>query len=165
MSTPRLVAIIGGTGAQGVPVVRELLKSGDYAVRVLTRDTDSARFKELQSYGPVESVVGTFASEESLRATFRGAWGAWVNIDGFNSGEKAEIFWTIRGEWFFLSSIYWPIRAVMAEVYASLIHGPHALDLTRMMLTISQLVYSSHSSQISQHTAQRIPETASYISI
>ncbi|KAI0436722.1 hypothetical protein F4803DRAFT_556729 [Xylaria telfairii] len=96
MPTPRLVAIIGGTGAQGVPVVRELLKSGDYAVRVLTRDTDSARFKELQSYGPVESVVGTFASEESLRATFRGAWGAWVNIDGFNSGEKTEIFWTIR---------------------------------------------------------------------
>ncbi|KAI0455705.1 hypothetical protein F5B21DRAFT_523184 [Xylaria acuta] len=96
MSSPRLVAIIGGTGAQGVPVVRELLKSGDYSVRVLTRDTNNARFKELQSYGPVESVVGTFASEESLRATFRGAWGAFVNIDGFNSGEKAEIFWTIR---------------------------------------------------------------------
>ncbi|KAI1307429.1 hypothetical protein F5Y03DRAFT_383765 [Xylaria venustula] len=94
--SPRLVAVIGGTGAQGVPVVRDLLKSGDYAVRVLTRDTNSARFKELESYGPVESVVGTFASEESLRATFRGAWGAWVNIDGFNSGEKAEIFWTIR---------------------------------------------------------------------
>ncbi|KAI0468810.1 hypothetical protein F4859DRAFT_488905 [Xylaria cf. heliscus] len=96
MSTPRLVAIIGGTGAQGVPVIRDLLKSGDYAVRVLTRDTNSARFKELKSYGPIESVVGTFASEESLRATFRGAWGAWVNIDGFNSGEKTEIFWTIR---------------------------------------------------------------------
>ncbi|KAI0402445.1 hypothetical protein F4802DRAFT_600047 [Xylaria palmicola] len=96
MSSPRLVAIIGGTGAQGVPVVRELLKSGDYAVRVLTRDTESARFKELQSYGPVEGVVGTFASEESLRATFRGAWGAFVNIDGFNSGEKSEIFWTFR---------------------------------------------------------------------
>ncbi|KAI1351115.1 hypothetical protein F5Y01DRAFT_304960 [Xylaria sp. FL0043] len=97
MSSPRLIAIIGGTGAQGVPVVRELLKSGEYSVRVLTRDTNSARFKELESYGPVESVIGTFASEESLRATFRGAWGAWVNIDGFNSGEKGEIFWTIRG--------------------------------------------------------------------
>jgi nucleoside-diphosphate-sugar epimerase len=97
MSSPRLVAIIGGTGAQGAPVVRELLKSGDYSVRVLTRDTNSARFKELQSYGPVDGVVGTFASEESLRAVFRGAWGAFVNIDGFNSGEKTEIFWTIRG--------------------------------------------------------------------
>ncbi|KAI0101368.1 hypothetical protein GGR51DRAFT_563545 [Nemania sp. FL0031] len=96
MTSPRLVAIIGGTGAQGVPVVRELLQSGEYSVRVLTRDTNSARFKELQSYGPIESVVGTFASEESLRAVFRGAWGAFVNIDGFNSGEKTEIFWTIR---------------------------------------------------------------------
>ncbi|KAI0913072.1 hypothetical protein F4823DRAFT_622464 [Ustulina deusta] len=96
MSSPRLVAIIGGTGAQGVPVVRELLESGNYSVRVLTRDTNSDRFKELQSYGPIEGVVGTFASEESLRATFRGAWGAFVNIDGFNSGEKTEIFWTIR---------------------------------------------------------------------
>ncbi|TGJ81429.1 hypothetical protein E0Z10_g7347 [Xylaria hypoxylon] len=96
MSSPRLVAIIGGTGAQGIPVVRDLLESGDYSVRVLTRDTNSARFKELQSFGPIESVVGTFASEESLRATFRGAWGAFVNIDGFNSGEKAETFWTIR---------------------------------------------------------------------
>ncbi|KAI8948084.1 hypothetical protein F4801DRAFT_592074 [Xylaria longipes] len=94
--SPRLVAIIGGTGAQGVPVVKELLKSGDYSVRLLTRDTNNARFKELQTYGPVEGIVGTFASEDTLRATFRGAWGAFVNIDGFNSGEKAEIFWTIR---------------------------------------------------------------------
>ncbi|KAI0427771.1 hypothetical protein F5Y09DRAFT_333094 [Xylaria sp. FL1042] len=100
MPSPRLVAIIGGTGAQGVPVVRDLVQSGEYSVRVLTRDTNSDRFKELQSYGPIESVIGTFASEESLRATFRGAWGAWVNLDGFNSGEKGEIFWTIRGKLF-----------------------------------------------------------------
>ncbi|KAI3321450.1 NAD(P)-binding protein [Xylariaceae sp. AK1471] len=97
MTSPRLIAVIGGTGAQGIPIVRDLVKSGKYTARVLTRDTSSARFKELQSYGPVEGVVGTFASEESLRATFRGAWGAFVNIDGFNSGEKTEIFWTIRG--------------------------------------------------------------------
>ncbi|RYC54109.1 hypothetical protein CHU98_g12102, partial [Xylaria longipes] len=69
--SPRLVAIIGGTGAQGVPVVKELLKSGDYSVRLLTRDTNNARFKELQTYGPVEGIVGTFASEDTLRATFR----------------------------------------------------------------------------------------------
>ncbi|KAI2634936.1 NAD(P)-binding protein [Hypomontagnella submonticulosa] len=96
MSAPRLIAIIGATGAQGIPVVRDLLKSGDYTIRALTRDASNVRFKELQSYGAVEPVVGTFASEEALRATFRGAWGAFVNIDGFNSGEKAEMFWTIR---------------------------------------------------------------------
>ncbi|KAI1761823.1 NAD(P)-binding protein [Hypoxylon sp. FL1150] len=92
----RLVAVVGATGAQGIPIVRSLVQSGSYAVRALTRDASSARFKELQSYGPVELVVGTFASETDLRATFRGAWGAFVNIDGFNSGEKTEMFWTIR---------------------------------------------------------------------
>ncbi|KAI0883867.1 NAD(P)-binding protein [Annulohypoxylon maeteangense] len=96
MSAPRLIAVIGATGAQGIPVVRELVQSGSYKVRALTRDASSARFRELQSFGSVEPVIGTFASEKDLRATFRGAWGAFVNIDGFNSGEKAEMFWTIR---------------------------------------------------------------------
>ncbi|KAI4870280.1 NAD(P)-binding protein [Hypoxylon rubiginosum] len=94
--SPRLVAVVGATGAQGIPVVRDLVQSGAYTVRALTRDAKSARFRELQSYGPVEPVIGTFASEGDLRATFRGAWGAFVNIDGFNSGEKTEMFWTIR---------------------------------------------------------------------
>ncbi|KAI0975050.1 hypothetical protein F4678DRAFT_360176 [Xylaria arbuscula] len=93
---PRLVSVLGGTGAQGIPVVKALVSSGDYTVRALTRDPTNARFKELQSYGPVEPLIGTFASEANLRALFRGAWGAFVNIDGFNSGEKSEIFWTIR---------------------------------------------------------------------
>ncbi|KAI1092942.1 NAD(P)-binding protein [Rostrohypoxylon terebratum] len=96
MTTPRLIAVIGATGAQGIPVVRDLVQSGSYKVRALTRDASSPRFQELQSFGPVEPITGTFASEADLRATFRGAWGAYVNIDGFNSGEKAEIFWTVR---------------------------------------------------------------------
>ncbi|KAH6874026.1 hypothetical protein B0T10DRAFT_465904 [Thelonectria olida] len=95
----RVIAVIGGTGAQGIPVVRDLAKSGDYNVRALTRNADTARFKEIQSYGPpgtVEPVVGTFTSEEALRELFRGTWGAFVNIDGFNCGEKTEIYWSIR---------------------------------------------------------------------
>ncbi|KAI2632814.1 hypothetical protein GGS21DRAFT_491318 [Xylaria nigripes] len=98
MSSKRLIAIIGGTGAQGAPVVRELLQSGQYSVRVLTRDMSRPRFQELLAYGPVEGVEGTFASEDTLHAMMKGAWGAFVNIDGFNSGEKAEIFWTMRGK-------------------------------------------------------------------
>src|ERR1700761_4242459 len=96
MSSQRLIAVIGGTGAQGIPAIKELAGSGQYKVRALTRDASSARFRELQSYGPVEAVIGTFASEEDLRATFRGAWGAFVNIDGFNTGEKTEMYWAIR---------------------------------------------------------------------
>lgn len=97
--TTRIIAVIGGTGAQGMPIVRDLVRSGSYTVRALTRDPSSQRFKELLSYGAsgtVEPVVGTFASEEDLRAVFRGAWGAFVNIDGFNCGEKTEIFWSLR---------------------------------------------------------------------
>ncbi|KAK8016248.1 hypothetical protein PG993_014437 [Apiospora rasikravindrae] len=68
----RLIAVIGGTGAQGIPIVRDLAPSGSYELR------------------------GTFASEADLRSLFLGAWGAFVNIDGFNNGEKTEIFWTMR---------------------------------------------------------------------
>ncbi|KAK9242159.1 hypothetical protein V1506DRAFT_563140 [Lipomyces tetrasporus] len=81
----RAIAVIGGTGAQGMPVVRGLASSGTYTVRALTRDPSSSRFKQIQSYGPpgtVEAVVGTFASEQALREIFRGAWGSFVNIDG-----------------------------------------------------------------------------------
>ncbi|KAI1080105.1 NAD(P)-binding protein [Whalleya microplaca] len=96
MSTPRLIAVIGGTGAQGIPIIRDLVQSGSYTVRALTRDPSSARFTQLQAFGPVEPVVGTFASEADLRAVFRGAWGAFVNLDGFNAGEKTEMYWAIR---------------------------------------------------------------------
>lgn len=99
MSSTRTIAIIGGTGAQGIPVVRDLVQSGNYTVRALTRDPESARFREIAAYGPpgaVEPLVGTFASEANLHALFRGVWGAFVNIDGFNCGEKTEIYWSIR---------------------------------------------------------------------
>ncbi|CAJ2504469.1 Uu.00g118630.m01.CDS01 [Anthostomella pinea] len=96
MASTRLIAVVGGTGAQGIPVVRDLVQSGAYTVRALTRDSSSPRFQELQSFGPVTPVTGTFASEADLRATFHGAWGAFVNIDGFNAGEKTEMFWTMR---------------------------------------------------------------------
>lgn len=96
---PKLIAFIGASGAQGLPIARDLVNSGLYNLRALTRDPNSPRFKDLQSSvpsGTIEPVVGSFASEASLRETFRGAWGAFVNIDGFNCGEKTEIYWSIR---------------------------------------------------------------------
>ncbi|PTB65513.1 NAD(P)-binding protein [Trichoderma citrinoviride] len=91
-----LVFVIGGTGAQGIPVIRGLVKDGAYAVRFLTRDATSARSKLLLNLGNVEALEGTFASETDLRKGFRGAQYAFVNIDGFNCGEKTEIYWAIR---------------------------------------------------------------------
>ncbi|KAK4175489.1 hypothetical protein QBC36DRAFT_331364 [Triangularia setosa] len=91
------IFIIGGTGAQGIPVIKGLVQDGAYDVRVLTRDANSRRAKHLLTLGPnVELVPGTFTSEVDLRAGFKGCWGAFINIDGFATGEAMETFWTYR---------------------------------------------------------------------
>ncbi|KAH0844153.1 hypothetical protein AYO21_02094 [Fonsecaea monophora] len=90
------IAVIGGTGAQGIPVVRGLVKDKKYRCRILTRDVNSRRAKELVALGNVELMEGSFANEGDLRKLFRGCDGAFVNIDGFNCGEKTEIYWAIR---------------------------------------------------------------------
>jgi hypothetical protein len=90
------IFVIGGTGAQGLPVVSALVADGKYTVRALTRDLRSRRAQLLGALGKVQLVEGTFADEETLRAGFRGCDGAFINIDGFNTGEKTELYWAIR---------------------------------------------------------------------
>ncbi|KAF2121106.1 hypothetical protein BDV96DRAFT_594348 [Lophiotrema nucula] len=91
------VFVIGGTGAQGLPIIRSLVENGKYSVRVLTRDLTSARAKSLQALGNnVELVKGTFTSESDLKKGYSGCDAAFVNLDGFNTGEKGELFWAIR---------------------------------------------------------------------
>ena len=92
----RRIFVVGATGAQGLPVCRGLMKDGAYSLRVLTRNPKSSRARQLADLGDVEFVEGTFASEDDLRKGFSGCWGAFVNIDGFNCGEKTETYWTIR---------------------------------------------------------------------
>ncbi|OBT40382.1 hypothetical protein VE00_10075 [Pseudogymnoascus sp. WSF 3629] len=96
MSKVSKVFVVGATGAQGIPIVRELVKDKAYFVRALTRDAQSERAKDLVALGNVELVEGTFASEDNLRNGFRGCDRAFVNIDGFNCGEKTETIWAIR---------------------------------------------------------------------
>ncbi|CEJ82701.1 Putative NmrA family protein [[Torrubiella] hemipterigena] len=91
-----LVFVVGATGAQGIPVVRGLVKDGAYAVRFLTRDATSARSKQLLDLPNVEAREGSFANEDTLRQGLRGTQYAFINIDGFNAGEKTEMFWAIR---------------------------------------------------------------------
>lgn len=91
------VFVIGGTGAQGIPVIRGLVCDGKYAVKSLTRDTTSRRAKQLLAMSPrVELLQGTFTSEEDLRKGLQGCDGLYLNIDGFTVGEKVEMFWTMR---------------------------------------------------------------------
>lgn len=96
MSSRPLVFVVGGTGAQGIPVIRGLVNDGAYAVRFLTRDVTSPRSKTLLALPNVTALEGTFANEDDLRAGFAGADYAFVNIDGFNCGEKTEIYWAMR---------------------------------------------------------------------
>ncbi|KAJ9415673.1 hypothetical protein QL093DRAFT_2106294 [Fusarium oxysporum] len=65
--TVSTILAIGGTGAQGMPVVRGLVFDGRYAVKVLARDTQSPRAQKLASISPkVEILEGLFTSEIDL---------------------------------------------------------------------------------------------------
>lgn len=94
--TTSKIFVIGGTGAQGLPVIRALVEDKKYSVRVLTRDSSSHRANTLIALGNVSIVEGTFADETILRQGFRDCDGAFINIDGFNTGEKTEMYWAIR---------------------------------------------------------------------
>lgn len=90
------IFVIGGTGAQGIPVISALVADKKYSVKALTRDPASRRAQALLALGNVSLLEGTFADETVLREGFRGCDGAYVNIDGFNTGEKTEMYWAIR---------------------------------------------------------------------
>jgi hypothetical protein len=90
------IFVVGGTGAQGLPVIGGLVADKKYAVRALSRDPTSRRAKSLLALGNVEILEGTFADDATLREGFRGCDAAYINIDGFNTGEKTEMYWAIR---------------------------------------------------------------------
>lgn len=113
-----IVFVIGGTGAQGIPIIKSLVADKKYHCRILTRDTTSPRAQELLALGNVTLVEGTFANEKTLRDGFAGAKAAFINIDGFNCGEKTEIFWTIRAYELAIES-----RSVEFFVYGNLDYG------------------------------------------
>ncbi|CAG7854208.1 SubName: Full=Uncharacterized protein {ECO:0000313/EMBL:CCA70429.1} [Serendipita indica DSM 11827] len=96
----KVILIIGGTGAQGIPTIKELLKpavdgSSPYAIRVLTRDPDNYRAQMLRDLG-CELVQGSVKDLGSVAVALQGVYGAFVNIDGFTIGEKEEIYAGLR---------------------------------------------------------------------
>ncbi|MDX3383180.1 hypothetical protein PV682_17125 [Streptomyces niveiscabiei] len=52
--------------------------------------------QELLAFGNVSLLEGSFADEDVLREGFRGCDGAFVDIGGFDTGEKIETYWVIR---------------------------------------------------------------------
>ncbi|KAF4472920.1 hypothetical protein FALBO_190 [Fusarium albosuccineum] len=96
MSDLKEILVVGGTGAQGTPVVEALAKSHRYLVRLLTRDVESSRSQRLSSLPNVTLIQGRQDDQEDLHKAFRGVYGAWVNTDGFTLGQKSETFYGIR---------------------------------------------------------------------
>ncbi|KAJ7073473.1 hypothetical protein B0H15DRAFT_61606 [Mycena belliarum] len=91
-----LILVIGATGAQGQAVVKALLNpdargnASPYSVRALTRDPTSKHALKLASLG-VECVEGSLEDLHSVAQAMEGAYGAWVNTDGFTVGEIQEM--------------------------------------------------------------------------
>jgi len=73
----KIIAVVGATGAQGGGLVRAILadEGGPFAVRALTRNTDSEKARELAALG-AEVVAADVDDPESLKGAFEGAYGA-----------------------------------------------------------------------------------------
>jgi uncharacterized protein YbjT (DUF2867 family) len=73
----KIIAVVGATGAQGGGLVRALLedKSGEFAVRAITRKVDSDKAKALAKAG-AEVVAADLDDVASLKKAFAGAYGA-----------------------------------------------------------------------------------------
>jgi uncharacterized protein YbjT (DUF2867 family) len=93
MSEKKVIAIIGGTGAQGGGLVRAILNDPGYefTARAVTRNAGSDKAKEL-SKRSVEVVEADASDLRSLKKAFKGAYGAFcvTNYWEYFSPEKEK---------------------------------------------------------------------------
>jgi uncharacterized protein YbjT (DUF2867 family) len=77
MANPKIIAVVGATGAQGGGLVRAIQSDpqGGFRARAITRDTNSPKAQELAALG-AEVVQGDVDDFESLKRAFAGAHGA-----------------------------------------------------------------------------------------
>src|SRR5882757_7653922 len=80
----KLIAVTGATGQQGGGVVRALQASGEFKVRVLTRNPD--KYHELAD----EVVKADLDRPETLEAAFKGAYGVFL-VTNFREAGTNEI--------------------------------------------------------------------------
>src|SRR4051812_32020704 len=78
MSGKKIIVVFGGTGAQGGGLVRAILndKKSEFAVRAVTRDTNSDKAKELAAMG-AEVVSADIDDAGSIGKALEGAYGAY----------------------------------------------------------------------------------------
>ena len=77
MNQPKIIAVVGATGAQGGGLVRAIQKDakGEFRARAITRDPDSAKARELAALG-ADVVSADVDDPASLERAFDGAYGA-----------------------------------------------------------------------------------------
>jgi len=89
MSKP-IILVVGATGQQGGAVVDELLKSGRFTPRALTRNPDSPSAKRLKDRG-AEVFKGSFTDSETIQRGCAGVAGAFlVTTNQVKGGAEAE---------------------------------------------------------------------------
>ena len=76
MTEKKIIAVVGAMGAQGGGLVRAILddKSGEFAVRAITRNPDSDKANEFAKMG-AEIVKADLDDLESLKKAFAGTYG------------------------------------------------------------------------------------------
>jgi uncharacterized protein YbjT (DUF2867 family) len=97
MTTKRIIAVFGATGAQGGGLVRAIAadKNGPFTARAITRDPSSVKARPLADLG-VEVVAGDTDNPSTLGAALAGAYGAycvtnyWEHLDADREGRQAE---------------------------------------------------------------------------
>lgn len=79
MSSKKIIAVVGATGAQGGGLARAILADagGEYRVRALTRHVEADKAKALAAAG-AEVVGADLDDEASLRRAFEGVHGAFM---------------------------------------------------------------------------------------
>jgi uncharacterized protein YbjT (DUF2867 family) len=88
MSQKLVVVVTGATGKQGGAVVKNLLERG-HEVRAVTRNTDSAKARELANTG-VTLVRASLEDTAALRKALEGATSLFAMTTPYEAGARAE---------------------------------------------------------------------------
>lgn len=86
----KIIAVLGGTGAQGGSVAEALLEGGQFTVRVLTRNPSGEQAKALSKRGG-EVVAADLNSPATLQSAFRGAYGVFAVTNFWEKGGADEV--------------------------------------------------------------------------
>ena len=88
MADRKIIAVVGATGAQGGGLARAILadKSGEFAVRAITRKPESDKARALAAQG-AEVVAGDADDPSTLERAFAGAYGAYCVTNFWEHGE------------------------------------------------------------------------------